>query len=43
MIDVGDLICFQYRNIGASFVDEHVAGNLLQFVRVFTLYLAGID
>ena len=35
MIDaVASLICFQYRNIDASFVDEDVAGNLLQIVSV---------
>jgi hypothetical protein len=43
MIDVGGLICFQYRNIGASFIDEHVAGNMLQNVRVFHRFLARID
>ena len=43
MIDVCGLICFQYRNICASFVDEDVAGNLLQNVRLFYLFLARID
>jgi hypothetical protein len=34
---------FQYRNISASFVDEDVAGNLIQNVRAFHRFLARID
>lgn len=34
MLDSGGLICFQYRHIGAPFIDENVAGNQIKNVRV---------
>ena len=44
ILDIGGLIRYQYRNISASFVDEDVAGNMIQNVRVFhQFFLARVD